>query len=394
MIREKYLEMLNSKSVIREIAYYGIERAEKIGKENVFDYSIGNPSVPAPSFFNEAIAKILREESPMKLHGYAPAHGFTSTRKVVANSLNKRFSMNYNYNNIFMTNGAASSIAHSIRAVVKPGEEIIIFAPYFPEYIPYISETGAITKIVPPDVSSFQINFTAFEEMLNANVAAVLINSPNNPSGIVYSSDTIKKLADLLQAKGLEYGRPIYLISDEPYREIVFEETDSPFISQYYKNTLQCYSFSKSLSIPGERIGYIAVNPLCENADVLADIFVQISRGIGHNGPSTLLQLAVEKNIDKTARLEIYAENEKLLYAALVNSGYYCVEPGGTFYMFPRSLEADANAFCKKALAHDILLVPGDSFGCPGHFRIAFCVETEKLVRSLPLFEKLAKEYA
>ncbi len=393
MTQEKYIKMLSQKSVIREISAFGEKRAKEIGAENVFDFSLGNPSVLAPKLFDDAIKNILNTQDTTKIHGYGPSAGIESVQMSVASSLNKRFDMQYSYKHIFMTSGAASAIAHAIRAVCAPSDEVLIFAPYFPEYIPYIHETGAVAKIVPPDIQAFQIQFDVFEEMLTTQVSAVLINSPNNPSGVIYSDETLRKLSEILQKKEREYGHPIFLISDEPYREIVFEDVNSPYVSHYYRNTIQCYSFSKSLSIPGERIGYIAVNPACVNAEELVDVFGQISRGTGHNGPSTLIQLAVEKTIDMTANLTVYETNKNLLFSALTAYGYNCVEPEGTFYMFPKSLEENANYFCEKAKEFDLLLVPGDSFGCEGHFRIAYCIETEKVKRSLPIFEKLAQYY-
>jgi len=393
MVPEKYKEMLGKKSVIREIFAYGAVRAKEIGYENVFDYSLGNPSVPAPKEFQDRLEALILNEEPVKLHGYSPSLGIESTRRAVASSLNSRFGMDYQLNHIFMVSGAAGAIAHAVRSVTNEGDEVITFAPFFPEYMPYINTTGAVLKVVDADVNSFQINFEQFEKMLNPKVTAVLINTPNNPSGVVYSSETLKKLSDLLTVKEKEYGHSIYLISDEPYREIVFQGVDAPYVGKTYHNTLTCYSFSKSLSLPGERIGYIAVNPKCDDADILVDIFGQISRGIGHNCPPSLMQLAIETVLDKTSDLSVYEKNKEILFEELTKLGFQCVKPGGTFYMFPRALEEDANHFCEKAKEFDLLLVPGDSFGCPGHFRISYCVETEKVIRSLDAFRKLAEFY-
>jgi aspartate aminotransferase len=302
--------------------------------------------------------------------------------------------MNYEKKDIFMTSGAAGAIAHAARAVTVPGDEIITFAPFFPEYRPYIEETGVKLKIVPADVSSFQINFDAFLDMLNKKVMAVLINSPNNPSGIVYSTETIDKLAMILTEKEEEYGHPIYIISDEPYREIVFNGCDAPFVAAHYNNTLTCYSFSKSLSLPGERIGYIAVNPACGDSALIVDMCGQISRGTGHNCPPSIIQLAVSKCLYETSDLSVYEENKNILYTELTKLGFEIVEPGGTFYMFPKSLEPDAVAFCNKAKEFDLIIVPSDSFGVPGHFRISYCIPTEKVKRSIAAFEKLAALYS
>ena len=393
MIPQKYKEMLQQKSVIREIAEFGSRRAKEIGRENVFDYSIGNPSVPVPDTFDKELIRLIQEKDPLSAHGYSPTLGIDEVRSQIAASLNRRFSMKYGPEHIFMAIGAAGALAHAFRAVSEPGDEILTFAPYFPEYGPYVQGSGAQLRVVPADIDTFQINFEKLEEMLSPKVSAVLVNTPNNPSGVVYSTPTIRRLAALLKQKEKEYGHEIYLISDEPYREILFHGVDAPYIAAHYDNTITCYSFSKSLSVPGERIGYLAVNPACSGAEMLVDICGQISRGIGHNCPSSLMQWAVGACADVTADLSVYEANKELLYNHLRQIGFSCVEPGGTFYMFPRSLEPDANAFCRKAMELDLLLVPGDSFGCPGHFRLAYCVETEKVRRSLPLFDKLAQQY-
>lgn len=393
MLNQHFVDMLSQKSVIRELFAYGMERAKEIGYDNVFDYSLGNPSVPAPESFTQEMIRLLQSENPVALHGYSPSLGIESVRKAVADSLNDRFEMNYTTDNVFMVSGAAGAIAHAARAVTKPGDEILTFAPFFPEYMPYINSTGAVLKVVPADICSFQINFDAFLDMLNENVMAVLINTPNNPSGIVYSTETIDKLAMILTEKEEEYGHPIYIISDEPYREIVFEGVDSPFIAAHYNNTLTCYSFSKSLSLPGERIGYIAVNPACDDATLIVDMFGQISRGIGHNCPPSIIQLAVSKSLYDTADLSVYETNKNILYTELTKMGFEIVEPGGTFYMFPKALEEDAVAFSNKAKELDLLLVPSDSFGVKGHFRISYCIPTEKVERSIAAFQKLADMY-
>ena len=335
----------------------------------------------------------MTNKDPMAVHGYSPSLGIESVRDAVAQSLNKRFGMNYTLEHIFMTSAAASAIAHALRCVTVPGDEVITFAPYFSEYVPYVTKTGAKLKVVPADTKNFQIDFEAFDKLMNEKVMAILINTPNNPSGSVYSEETLKKLAAYLGQKEQQYSHPIYIISDEPYREIVFHGVKAPYVAKYYKNTLTCYSFSKSVSLPGERIGYLAVCPECEGADVLVDMCGQISRGIGHNCPSSLIQLALPSILDKTSDLSVYETNKNILYKALTEMGFECVEPGGTFYMFPKSLEPDAKAFCEKALKHDLLLVPGDGFECKGHFRMAYCIPTEKVERSLAAFEKLVKEY-
>ena len=392
MISKKYSAMLNNTSIIREFAQYASKRAAEIGAENVFNYTIGNPSVPTTDDINKGLIDLIQNEDSLALHGYSPTLTIYSVRKAVAESLNRRFGMEYVPEDIFMTSGAAGALAHAIRCVTEPGDEVITFAPYFPEYVPYVDGTGAVLKVVPADITSFQINFDAFLEMMNPNVQAILINSPNNPSGIVYSTETITRLAQILSEKQEEYGHDIYLISDEPYREIVFEGTDSPFISKFYDNTICCYSFSKSLSLPGERIGYVAVNPKCKDAELIINMCGQVSRFTGHNCPSSLIQLGVAKVLDETSDLSIYEKNKNILYKELTAMGYECVEPGGTFYMFPKTPIADANEFCNMT-AHelDLILVPGDSFMCPGHMRLAYCTTTDMVERSLPLFEKAIK---
>lgn len=392
MIAQEYKKMLGAKSVIREMFTYGTERAKEIGKENVFDYSLGNPSVPVPEKFTKKMIELLETESPVALHGYSPSLGIDSVREAVAVSLEKRFGLPYKKEHIFMCSGAAAALAHAFRAVTVPGDSILTFAPFFPEYNPYVNLTGAKLKVVPPDLKGFQIDFEKFETMLTNDVTAVLINTPNNPSGIVYTTETVKELARIMEKKAAEYGHEIYLISDEPYREIVFEGVDAPFIAKCYPNTITCYSFSKSLSLPGERIGYVAVSPQCGDAETMIQMCGQISRGIGHNCPPSIIQLAVAEVLDKTADLKVYETNRDILYKELINLGFTCVKPGGTFYIFPKALEEDAKEFSRKALKYDLILVPGDSFGAPGYFRMAYCIDTEKVERSLEALRKFVKE--
>ena len=293
MLVQKYKDMLSGKSVIRQLSEFATARGQEIGYENVFDYSLGNPSVPVPREFTDRMIHMLATKEPLELHGYSPSLGITSVREAIAENLEKRFGLPYRKEHIFMASGAAGALAHAFRLVTEPGDEILTFAPFFPEYHPYVDLTGAVLKVVPPNLENFQINFEAFEEMLTEKVKAVLINTPNNPSGVVYSTPTLQRLADILREKSREYGHIIYLISDEPYREIVFEGVDSPCVSYFYDNTIMCYSFSKSLSLPGERIGYVAVNPACEDAETMINMCGQISRGIGHNCPPSIIQLAV-----------------------------------------------------------------------------------------------------
>lgn len=392
MIVQKYKDMLSGKSVIRQLSEFAAKRGAEIGYENVFDYSLGNPSVPVPHEFTDRMIHMLATRNPMELHGYSPSLGIPSVREAIAASLEERFGLPYRAEHIFMASGAAGALAHAFRLVAESGDEIITFAPFFPEYRPYVNLSGAVLKIVPPQTKDFQINFEAFEEMIGDKTMAVLINTPNNPSGVVYSEDTLKKLAKILREKSEELGHDIFLISDEPYREIVFDRMPVPNVSAFYDNTIMCYSFSKSLSLPGERIGYVAVNPACKEAETLINMCGQISRGIGHNCPPSIIQLGVAQVLDKTADLSVYETNRNLLYNELIKLGFTCVKPGGTFYIFPKALEEDAKVFCEKALKYDLILVPGDTFGAPGFFRMAYCIDTEKVERSLVALRKFVEE--
>ncbi len=392
MINQQYKKMLEGKSVIRELSEFAAARGGEIGYENVFDYSLGNPSVPVPERFAEVMRGLLGSRSSMELHGYSPSLGIASVKERIAASLNERFGMNYTANHIFPTSGAAGALAHAIRCVSEPGDEILTFAPYFPEYNPYVNMTGAVLRAVPADTESFQINFERLEEMLSGQTAAVLLNTPNNPSGAVYSAQTLTRLGELLRKKQEQYGHDIFILSDEPYREIVFDNVKAPYVSKFYDNTLSCYSYSKSLSLPGERIGYVAVNPGCTDAELISAMCGQISRGIGHNCPASIIQLAVSQVLDITSDMSAYETNRNLLYKELVELGFSCVKPGGTFYIFPKALEEDAVAFCKKALKYDLVLVPSDTFGLPGYFRMAYCIDTEKVERSLSALRRFVKE--
>lgn len=392
MIAQTYLDMLNGKSVIRQLAEWSAARGAEIGYQNVFDYSLGNPSVPCPPQFTESMVRLLQTQEPVALHGYSPTLTIPAVRAAVAENLNRRFGMAYTAGHIFMTTGAAGAIAHALRCVAVPGQQVLTFAPYFPEYKPYVEGAGLTLRVVPPRVQDFQIDFEAFEAMLGENTAAVLINTPNNPSGIAYSPETLRRLADALRAASARYGHHIFLISDEPYREIVFGGAPQQHPAAYYDDTLTCYSFSKSLSLPGERIGYVAANPRCERAADIVPLCGQISRGTGHNCPASIIQLAVAECLDTTSDLSVYERNMQLLYDELRKLGFTVVRPGGTFYIFPQALEADSVAFCRKAQAYDLALVPGDTFGCPGYFRMAYCIDTEKVLRSFAALERFVHE--
>ena len=394
MITQKYKDMLGAKSVIRQMSEWAAGRAKEIGSENVFDFSLGNPSVAVPQDFTDKMIDLLQNRDTMALHGYSQSQGIPAVRAKFAEFLNNKFGMDYTVEHLFMTTGAAGAVAHAVRVVTQPGDEVVTFAPYFPEYDHYVGQTGAVLRVVPADTGKFQINFEELDKVLNPKTMAVLINTPNNPSGTVYSTETIKKLAAVLREKQSEYGHDIFLISDEPYREILFEGVDAPYVSKYYDNSLSCYSFAKSLSIPGERLGYIAANPKCTDSALISPMCAQISRGIGHNCPPSIIQIAVAEVLGITSDLSVYETNMNIIYDELVRLGFEVVKPGGTFYIFPKALEEDSVAFCKKAMNYDLVLVPGDSFGCPGYFRMAYCVETDKVKRAMPALRRVvAAEY-
>ncbi|WP_346353062.1 pyridoxal phosphate-dependent aminotransferase [Azotosporobacter soli] len=396
MLNQNMLALGKKRSTIREIFEFGNQRAKVIGRENVFDFSIGNPNVPAPDSVQEAICDIVTNQNPAAVHGYTSAQGREDSRNAIAASLNARFGTDYAAKNLYLTVGAAASLSICLKALTaSPEDEFIIFAPHFPEYQVFIEQgAGAKCVIVPAQIEDFQINFEAFERKLNPHTKGVLINSPNNPSGVVYSEATIDRLTALLNKKAAEYGHPIYLISDEPYREIIYGTREIPFIAPKYKNTLVCYSYSKSLSLPGERIGYVLVPNTVESFDDVYAAVCGAGRVLGYVCAPALFQQVIARCAADTADLSIYAENRKLLLEGLAAFGYKCIEPEGAFYLFPQTLEADDYAFCERAKKYDLLLVPGTDFGAPGHMRISYCVQTETVRRALPLFEKLAKEYA
>ena len=393
MISKKMEQMVANSSAIRAMFEEGNKMAEKYGAENVYDFSLGNPNVPAPKAVKEAIVSILESEDPVRLHGYTNSNaGYADVRQAVADSLNARFGTGFSEHNITMTVGAAGGLNVILKALLNPGDEVITFAPYFGEYRSYVSNIDGVLVEISPDTETFQPRLKEFEEKITEKTKAVIVNTPNNPSGAVYSAETLTKLAEVLTRKAEQYGHDIFLISDEPYREIVFDGKQQPYVSKFYANTISCYSFSKALSLPGERIGYLAVNPACPYAAEIVNMCGQISRGIGHNCPTSLMQLAVSKVLDLTSDFSVYEKNRNLLYECLTDCGFEVVKPEGTFYIFPKAPEADAAAFCQKALQYDLVLVPADSFGCPGYFRMAYCIDTEKVERSLPVLRKMMKE--
>ena len=393
MLNERMVALGTQRSVIRELFEFGKVRAAEVGAENVFDFSIGNPSVPAPELVNETAIKLLREMDPVVLHGYTSAQGDAIVRKQIADNLNSRFATSFRPENLYMTVGAAASLCCCLNGLCNPGDEVIVFAPFFPEYRVFIEGAGAKMVMIPADTEAFQIDFAAFEAAITEKTKAVIVNSPNNPSGTLYSEETVKKLASVLEEASNKFGQPIYLLADEPYREIVFKGQSVPFLPKYYTNTLVCYSWSKSLSLPGERMGYVLVPDSVTDSELVYAAVAGAGRSLGYVNAPSLFQRVCAACVDVTADVAVYEENKNLMVPALRDMGYHVVEPQGTFYMFPRTLIEDDLAFCEKAKDFNLLIVPGTGFGCPGHTRISYCVPTERAKRSLDAFESLAKFY-
>ena len=381
-----------NRSCIRDLFEYGQARAAIVGAENVFDYSLGNPSIPSPREVNETIRAILNDTDSLQIHGYTSAVGDVNTRKAIAADLNARFGCDITPAELFIGCGAAPELVAVFRALAVPGAEILAIAPFFPEYRPFAEEAGCTFKVVPPDAPSFQIRMDALEAMVNENTAGVIINSPNNPSGTVYTEETIRQLAALLEKKSAQYGHPIYIISDEPYRELVYGGVTAPFIPGIYRNTLVCYSYSKSLSLPGERIGYVYVPRQADDGEAIYAAVAGASRAAGHVCAPSLLQKVIARCTHLRPDLEAYDKNRQALWNGLVEAGYEVAKPDGAFYLFVKSPLEDALAFSELAKKKDVLLVPGDGFGCPGWFRLCYCVSYDKIVRSLPLFAELIRE--
>lgn len=392
MVSAKMYELGTKKSTIRTIFEFGRMRAAQVGEENIFDFSLGNPNVPTPDFVRDAAIEILQTYEPAAVHGYTVAPGNPQVRETLAQSLNARFGTNFAGKNLFITAGAAAAITICFKALAEEGDEFITFAPYFPEYKVFVESVGAKLNVVPAQPADWQINFDAFRKMLTPHTKAVIINSPNNPSGAVYSEATIKTLAQILAEKSSEYGHEIFIISDEPYREIAYG-VDVPYVPHFYANTLVCYSYSKSFSLPGERIGYIVVPDSVADFGKIFGAVAGAARVLTHVNAPSLWQLVVAKCAGKPSDISIYERNAKLLYEGLIDAGFECVKPQGAFYLFPKALEDDDYAFCERAKKYDLLLVPGADFGCAGYFRAAYCIKTETIERSLPLFKKLAAEY-
>lgn len=393
MYTESLVKLGKVRSEIREIFEYGNKRKAEIGAENVFDFSIGNPSVPAPKSVDDAIIDLVNNFDSVALHGYTSAQGDGHVRETIANYINDKFGTNVTANNIYMTCGAAASLTIVMNAILQKDDECIVFTPYFPEYGVFIERTGAKLVEVKSQEKTFQIDMDNFEKAINEKTKAVIINSPNNPSGVVYTVETIEKMCQLLKKKEEEYGHPIFLITDEPYRELVYDDTEVPYVINYYDNTFVCYSYSKALSLPGERIGYIVVSPkMIDEEDAYAAV-CGAGRALGYVCAPSMLQRVIEKCISDTSDISIYKENRDLLYNALTKMGFECVYPDGAFYLFVKAMGEDAYEFCEKAKEYELLLVPANSFGTPGYVRVSYCVQTKQIEDALPAFEKLAESY-
>ena len=393
MFVDSMYQLGSKRSCIRELFEYGQQKARELGPEHVFDYSLGNPSVPVPAEAGKVIEELVETEDTLVLHGYTSASGSLDTRAAVADDLNVRYHAGVRPENLFMTCGAAPALVSILRALAIPGAEILLLTPFFPEYVPFSEANGAKSVIVPAE-EGFRLNAQSVERYVTPHTQAIIVNSPNNPSGVVYTEETLKGLAALLERKSAEYGHPIYIIADEPYRELVYGGVKVPFIPCIYKNTIVCYSYSKSLSLPGERIGYVYVPGFADDSH---DVYAAISgaaRIMGHVCPPTLMQKVIECCAEERPDLVAYDENRNLLYNSLTEMGYECAKPDGAFYLFVKAPNGDANAFSEKAkLGHNLLVVPADGFGCPGFFRLSYCVSNDMIRRSLPAFKAMIESY-
>lgn len=393
MIPKRMIEWGSQGSIIRDLAAFGDRRAQEVGAENVLNFTIGNPSVPAPACVAESIQRQLRTVPPQELHAYTPAPGLPAVREKMAAYLRETFGIPYTAEDLYLTHGASSALAIAMQGLLSPGDEVVTLAPFFPEYRAYAEAAGAALVAVPSLPGSFQLDLPALERAVNPKTAMLLLNSPNNPSGAILSRESIAAIADLLTRRSREYEHPIYLLADEPYRELVYSGAEVPFIPSYYPDTLYCYSFSKSLSLPGERVGFLALTPGMTDYTLVRSGIYGAGRVLGYINVSSLFQRVCAECMGKTADLSVYAENRDVIYQGLTALGYDCVRPDGAFYLFVAAPDGDSQSFCQKAMAQDILLVPGDEFGCPGYARLAYCVELDKLRRSLPRFAALAREY-
>ncbi len=398
MIAEKMMELGRQRSVIREIFEYGNQRRSEIGAENVFDFSLGNPSVPAPDCINKTIRELTETVDSVALHGYTSAPGDPQFRKAIAENINSRFGTEVTFDRIYVTCGAAAALTIALNALICPrkeggaADEIIAFTPFFPEYRVFTEAAGGRLIVVPTRQDDFQLDMEAFAQVVTRRTKAVIINSPNNPSGVVYSPETISAFCSVLREKEKEFGHTIWLISDEPYRELVYDGLEVPYLMNHYDDTIVCYSFSKSMSLPGERIGYLAVSPRMAEADDVYAAICGAGRALGYVCAPSLMQKVISRCLGAVSDVEIYRQNRDLLYYSLSKLNFHCVRPDGAFYLFMKTPE-DAWEFCEKAKRFELLLVPGDDFGCPGYVRIAYCVSTQMIMDSLPAFAALAKLY-
>ena len=391
MVNQTFYELGTAPSVIRQLFAYGLEQAARIGADKVYDYSLGNPSIPAPQKVNDSIHRIVDETDSIQLHGYSMAPGFSDARAAVAKDLSDRFGLDVKADELFFTCGAAPALIAVIKALITDSDaEIMAVAPFFPEYRPFVTANGGKLVVVPPDTEAFQIHLDAVEERITAHTQAIIINSPNNPSGVVYTEETLRGLAALLTRKSAEYGHPIYIIADEPYRELVYGGVKVPFIPCLYRNTIVCYSYSKSLSLPGERIGYVYVPGFADDSAAVYAAVSGASRAMGHVCPPTLIQKVIQLCAGERPDLAAYDENRNLLYNSLREMGYQCAKPDGAFYLFVKAPNGDANAFSEKAKQdYNLLVVPADGFGCPGYLRLSYCVSNDMIRRSLPAFRAM-----
>ena len=394
MVSEKMKPFMANNSAIRAMFEEGKRMAAIYGKENVYDFSLGNPNVPVPRV-NEALLHVIQGEAFNELHGYMSNAGYEDVRQTIAESLNKQFGTNFSFKNLIMTVGAASGLNVILKSILNPEDEVIVFAPYFVEYNSYIRNYDGKVVVVSPDTETFMPKLAEFEEKITPKTKAVIINSPNNPTGVVYSEETLMALAAIMKKKEEEFGTSIVLLSDEPYRELAYGGVDVPYVTKYYHNTVVCYSYSKSLSVPGERIGYLVIPDEVEDSEMLVGAATIANRILGCVNAPSLIQKAIKYCIehDISVDLEAYEKNRNLLYNALTEYGFTCAKPDGAFYLFMKSPVADEKEFCEAAKKHQVLFVPGSSFACPGYVRIAYCVSYEQIERSLPAFKKIAEEY-
>ncbi|MCR1843221.1 pyridoxal phosphate-dependent aminotransferase [Murimonas intestini] len=393
MIADKMKGFVKNSSAIRAMFEEGKKMASVYGAENVYDFSLGNPNVAPPEKVKEAIEAILKEENPLEVHGYMNNSGYEGVRSQIAESLNERFGTAFGAENILMTVGAAGGLNVILKSILNPQDEVITFAPYFGEYRSYVENYDGILRSVPPHAPDFQPDLAAFEEMINGRTKAVIINTPNNPTGVIYSEETITRMADILNNKQKEFGTDIYLIADEPYRELAYDGLNVPYLTKYYDNTVVGYSYSKSLSLPGERIGYLVIPDEAADSEELRAAANVANRILGFVNAPSLFQKVVARCTSASTDIEYYDRNRKLLYSGLSEMGYECVKPEGAFYLFVKSPLEDEKAFCEAAKKYHILIVPGSSFACPGYVRIAYCVAYETIEKALPYFRKLAEEY-